>query len=646
MVLLYVLLGIVAFTAVGAASFFLFRWLSPMPGRWLQRRVLKHLEAAQAQDGSFRLEASNKPIRHYVLRYFDDTARASVGHWGKSLAIELGRAWRVLGVVGVFVGLLGLGIAGVAAMAEPGGYPIFLMALLFGAMFGTAAGAGQEFSLKKSFIRKLPSMPPKQREAALCFLAQRTDKDVHEKLLELADKSLSQADKQLLVRAGLRNTRVHLVNELLRYNHTHRLLSAADWAKELKDPNPVTQEIGLLFIATEALNAKKETGSEPEDWSETVGLLQDYVLDPEPRVAKAALRGLLRMLGGGAVTDVLRVIKAHPADEMRRYAEEHGAQLPVEELMTEAVPELHVLAEHLSKHGELEAAEHHVLGSLARMLFNSRKGRVLRELSKHNASQNEELRHLAVLAGLLQTEGDPVPLYIAELAKAPYRTRLNLYKLMEALPDARLVRPVVEALKKEKPLLPAITLGNNLTGSSVRIGEEREARYNREADAVEDVLRKIRQLQGVKKRKPELEYCTRCHKRPEVLKYAGDQYLPCEVCSRHEAVQAGVGAVVGTLGGAPMSRRGQQQGTLYIDLWDDEAGRAVPAAIDRLELYASSSLNYDLALAAVLQVQENRFGNERKVEVRRAAGIELLANSERALEVFAGRQVQPLAHFE
>lgn len=136
------------------------------------------------------------------------------------------------------------------------------------------------------------------------------------------------------------------------------------------------------------------------------------------------------------------------------------------------------------------------------------------------------------------------------------------------------------------------------------------------------------EAQNELRQRPNMNYCTRDRRWAEELNDKGWGYIACPVCRKTDALEKGIEKVVGVVGPL-ISTRELERGILELNLWDAENEKAQPAEINVFELRPGGDLNYDWAVAGVLEAQKNH--SKKPFQVKILEGVSLSTNSQRML---------------
>lgn len=125
-------------------------------------------------------------------------------------------------------------------------------------------------------------------------------------------------------------------------------------------------------------------------------------------------------------------------------------------------------------------------------------------------------------------------------------------------------------------------------------------------------------------------YCTNCLTEGEKLVHDEWEYVRCKTCHEANDMLADVREVVGCIG--PMPVEPHFNGVLYISLWDHVNAKARAGRIDRMEIVAGESYNYDWAVSASVEAMLNRFPeDDLAIELSIGQGVDLGLNTQNLL---------------
>lgn len=126
-------------------------------------------------------------------------------------------------------------------------------------------------------------------------------------------------------------------------------------------------------------------------------------------------------------------------------------------------------------------------------------------------------------------------------------------------------------------------------------------------------------------------YCKKCNARAERKTYEGWSWIRCRKCEDALDLVTGIAQVVGQIGGDDEWK--VADGILKINLWDDAQRKVRIADIDALQIVGGKPIQYDWAIAAVVQSLQKQSANpDLKIAVRLSLDPPLDANSSRLLK--------------
>jgi hypothetical protein len=94
-------------------------------------------------------------------------------------------------------------------------------------------------------------------------------------------------------------------------------------------------------------------------------------------------------------------------------------------------------------------------------------------------------------------------------------------------------------------------------------------------------------------------YCMECYAAGAYLRAGEWDWAECRICGKSGTLETGVERVVGQIGGDYEWLL--EDGTLYVNLWDQDHKKARAADIDVLEIVEGADIDYDWAISAVLE---------------------------------------------
>lgn len=126
-------------------------------------------------------------------------------------------------------------------------------------------------------------------------------------------------------------------------------------------------------------------------------------------------------------------------------------------------------------------------------------------------------------------------------------------------------------------------------------------------------------------------YCKLCYARAEHHTYEGWEWINCRRCKQVHGLVPGIQEVVGQIGADEDWK--VADGILKLNLWNDASRHVRIADIDALEIVGGKSIQYEWAIAAVVQsLQKQNADPEVKFPVRISLDPPLDANSHRLLK--------------
>ena len=102
-------------------------------------------------------------------------------------------------------------------------------------------------------------------------------------------------------------------------------------------------------------------------------------------------------------------------------------------------------------------------------------------------------------------------------------------------------------------------------------------------------------------------YCRAYNARGELLQFEGREWVRCRKCEDIKGMQTGIAKVVGQIGGTADAML--ENGTLYLNLWDEAQHRSVAAEIDSLEIIGGQAISYDWAVSSVVEQLHHQSAN-------------------------------------
>ena len=126
-------------------------------------------------------------------------------------------------------------------------------------------------------------------------------------------------------------------------------------------------------------------------------------------------------------------------------------------------------------------------------------------------------------------------------------------------------------------------------------------------------------------------YCKLCYARAEHHTYEGWEWINCRRCKQVHGLVPGIQEVVGQIGADEDWK--VTDGILKLNLWNNASRQVRIADIDALEIVGGKSIQYEWAIAAVVQsLQKQSADPDVKVPVRISLDPPLDANSYRLLK--------------